>query len=178
MSKEQIQMFQKILSRYPEYMRMMLQPIESRWSIYQLNFPNLQKLECSWFCATYYYSLTQTSILSNTNCASGNRALKVSPESKKFPIPNCASGNRALEISQNLRKFPFLKCASGNRAVNFFGNFRETFGNFFETVLVVIGQESVLVGMCKEIKIYYLNFLRYVEPSKLCKRLRNTKTFI
>jgi hypothetical protein len=27
------------------------------------------------------------------------------------------------------------------------GNFRETFGNFLETVRVVIGQESVRVGM-------------------------------
>ena len=27
------------------------------------------------------------------------------------------------------------------------GNFRETFGNFLETVQVVIGQESVRVGM-------------------------------
>ena len=27
------------------------------------------------------------------------------------------------------------------------GNFRETFGNFLETVRVVIGQESVQVGM-------------------------------
>ena len=44
-------------------------------------------------------------------------------------------------------KFPFLKCASGNRALNFMGNFRETFGNFLETVRVVIGQESVRVGM-------------------------------
>ena len=59
----------------------------------------------------------------------------------------CASGNGALEISSDLEKFPFLKCASGNRALNFMGNFRETFGNFLETVRVVIGQESVRVGM-------------------------------
>ena len=70
-------------------------------------------------------------------------ALKVS----KFLILNCASGNGALEISSDLEKFPFLKCASGNRALNFMGNFRETFGNFLETVRVVIGQESVRVGM-------------------------------
>ena len=44
-------------------------------------------------------------------------------------------------------KFPFLKCASGNRALNFIGNFRKTFENFLETVRVVIGQESVRVGM-------------------------------
>ena len=44
-------------------------------------------------------------------------------------------------------KFPFLKCASGNRALNFMGNFRKTFENFLETVRVVIGQESVRVGM-------------------------------
>ena len=71
----------------------------------------------------------------------------MSLESEKFPFLKCASGNRALENFQELKKFPFLKCASGNRAVDFLGNFRETFGNFFETVLVVIGQESVLVGM-------------------------------
>ena len=68
-------------------------------------------------------------------------------QESKFPILNCASGNRALEISSDLEKFPFLKCASGNRALNFMGNFRETFGNFLETVRVVIGQESVRVGM-------------------------------
>ena len=44
-------------------------------------------------------------------------------------------------------KFSFLKCASGNRALNFIGNFRKTFENFLETVRVVIGQESVRVGM-------------------------------
>ena len=31
------------------------------------------------------------------------------------------------------------------------GNFRETFGNFLETVRVVIGQESVRVGMWSQL---------------------------
>ena len=52
-----------------------------------------------------------------------------------------------MEISSNLEKFPFLECASGNRALNFMGNFQEIFGNLLETVRVVIGQESVRVGM-------------------------------
>ena len=87
-------------------------------------------------------------------------ALKVS----KFLILNCASGNGALEISSDLEKFPFLKCASGNRALNFMGNFRETFGNFLETVRVVIGQESVRVGMwspyISQFRIFKKNFIK------------------
>ena len=71
----------------------------------------------------------------------------MSLESEKFPFQKCASGNRALENFQESKEFPILQCASGNRAVDFFGNFRKTFENFFETVLVVIGEESVLVGM-------------------------------
>ena len=65
------------------------------------------------------------------------------------PVSNseCASGNRALETSKNLEKFPFLKCASSNRALNFLGNFRKFPGNFLETVRVVTGQETVRVGM-------------------------------
>ena len=71
--------------------------------------------QCSWCCAIYYYSLTQTSILWNGNCASGYRALKV---------------------SSNLEKFPFLKWASGNRALNFLGNFWKISESFLETVRV------------------------------------------
>ena len=52
-----------------------------------------------------------------------------------------------LDIQIFIILVSFLKCASGNRALNFMGNFRETFGNFLETVRVVIGQESVRVGM-------------------------------
>jgi hypothetical protein len=33
------------------------------------------------------------------------------------------------------------------------GNFRETFGNFLETVRVVIGQESMRVGMWSQLKV-------------------------
>ena len=40
------------------------------------------------------------------------------------------------------------ECASGNRALNFKGKFP---GNFLETVRVVIGQESVRVGMWSRI---------------------------
>ena len=38
------------------------------------------------------------------------------------------------------------------------GNFRETFGNFLETVVVVIGQESVCVGMWSHLSLYYIWF--------------------
>ena len=78
--------------------------------------------------------------------------LKKFLESEKFPFPKCSSGNRASEISSNLEKFPFLKCLSGNRALNLMANFREIFGNFLETVRVVIGQESVRVGMWSPFK--------------------------
>ena len=71
---------------------------------------------------------------------------------------NCVHGNRAVEISQNLKKFPVLNCVSGNRAINFGGNFPETFGNFLETVVVVIGQESVCVGMWSHLSLYYIWF--------------------
>ena len=54
------------------------------------------------------------------------------------PVSNskCASCNRALEISKNLEKFPFLKCASCNRALNFLGTFQEISVSFQETVRV------------------------------------------
>ena len=42
---------------------------------FEFHMYNDFELECSWCCAIYYYSLTQTSILCNGKCASGNRAL-------------------------------------------------------------------------------------------------------
>ena len=51
---------------------------------FEFHMYNDFELECSWCCAIYYYSLTQTSILWNGNCASGYRALKVSSNLEKF----------------------------------------------------------------------------------------------
>ena len=81
---------------------------------------------------------------------------------------NCASGYRALKVSSDLEKFPFLKCASGNRALNLMGNFRETFGNFLETVRVVIGQESVRVGMWSPCNLLF--FILNIKPFHLVRR--------
>ena len=85
------------------------QLMKSQWKM------KMSSKKSSWCCAIYYYSLTQTSILWNGNCASGYRALKV---------------------SSNLEKFPFLECASGYRALNFLGNFLEFSESFLESVWV------------------------------------------
>jgi hypothetical protein len=85
------------------------QLMKSQWKM------KMSSKKSSWCCAIYYYSLTQTSILRNGNCANGYRALKV---------------------SSNLEKFPFLKCASGNRALNFLRNFWDLSKSFLETVRV------------------------------------------
>ena len=44
---------------------------------------------------------------------------------------------------QESKKFPVPNCVTRNRASNFFGNFWKFPGNFFETVSLVIGLESV-----------------------------------
>ena len=88
----------------------------------------------------YYHKYVKAGVspVSNSKCASGNRALEKFPRFRKvsfskvlfgnfsgnvwkFPILNCASGNRALKISKNQKSFlgKFLRnCASSNRARN------------------------------------------------------------
>ena len=71
------------------------QLMKSQWKM------KMSSKKSSWCCAIYYYSLTQTSILWNGNCASGYRALKVSSNLEKFQgtswkfLRNCAGRNKA-----------------------------------------------------------------------------------
>jgi hypothetical protein len=51
-------------------------------------------------------------------------------------------------------------------------NFRETFGNFLETVSLVIGQETVSLGMWS---LVFVRFLEEFEDTK--KTFRNQLTF-